>query len=163
TNNGERQKQVGFTNTHFLSVARYVTRVDAKVRKLDDLRRKAVAVAAGTTNIRQVTRINAKRNLQLTIIPTKDLAEAFGMLEAGRAVAVFSDDVILASLIAASPSPERYALSKETASLPEPYGIMIPRDDLAFKRLVDATTRALFTSPEFPALYAKWFQEPIPV
>jgi glutamate/aspartate transport system substrate-binding protein len=43
-----------------------------------------------------------------------------------------------------------------------PYGIMLRKDDAPFKKLADATTRALFTSAEFPAFYAKWFTSPIP-
>jgi len=40
-----------------------------------------------------------------------------------------------------------------------PYGIMLRKDDAPFKKLADATTRALFTSAEFPALCAKWFYQ----
>jgi glutamate/aspartate transport system substrate-binding protein len=162
TNNPERQRRVWFTNTHFLSVTRYATKVAAKITTVGALKRKSVAVTAGTTTIKQVTDNNEKRNLQLTIVPTKDHAEGFAMLEADRVVAVFNDDVILASLIAASTSPERYVMSQEGTALPEPYGIMLPRNDFAFKRVVDAATMRLYTSTEFPGLYAKWFQEPIP-
>ncbi len=37
TNNAERQKQVCFTNTHFLTASRYVTKKSSKINSIDDL------------------------------------------------------------------------------------------------------------------------------
>ena len=42
TNNAERQKQVWFTNTHFLTASRYVSKKSSKIGKIDDLKGKAV-------------------------------------------------------------------------------------------------------------------------
>lgn len=42
TNNVERQKQVWFTNTHFLTASRYVTKKANKIDKIDDLKGKTV-------------------------------------------------------------------------------------------------------------------------
>jgi glutamate/aspartate transport system substrate-binding protein len=162
TNNAERQKQVWYTNSHFLTAAKYVTKVVSGIKQIADLKGKTVSSTAGSTNIRQITEVNAARNLGITIVPTKDVAEGFLMVETDRAVAFFNDDVILASMVAVSKDPKLYVVSDDATSLPEPYGIMLPRDDVAFKKLADATTRALYTSPEFPALYAKWFLQPIP-
>ena len=60
---------------------------------------------AGTTNIKQLTEANAARNLGATIIPAKDHAEAFLMVETDRAVAFVMDDILLASLVAGSKEP----------------------------------------------------------
>src|SRR5690242_7083753 len=38
TNNAERQKQVWFTNTHFLTASRYVSKKASKIEKIDDLK-----------------------------------------------------------------------------------------------------------------------------
>src|ERR1041384_8829628 len=38
TNNAERQKQISFTNTHFLTASRYVTKKASKIGKIDDLK-----------------------------------------------------------------------------------------------------------------------------
>ncbi|MEJ0069499.1 MAG: amino acid ABC transporter substrate-binding protein [Pseudomonadota bacterium] len=162
TNNAERQKQVWYTNAHFLSVARYVTKVASHITKVDDFKGKTVSSTAGSTNIKQIVEYNAKHNLGITIVPTKDVAEGFLMLETDRAAAFFNDDVVLASLVAISKDPKAYVIGEDGMSLPEPYGIMVRKDDVPFKKLADATTAALYTSPEGPALYAKWFQQPIP-
>src|SRR5689334_5126598 len=72
------------------------------------------------------------------------------------------DDIQIAGLIASSKTPQAYQLSADAFSLPEPYGIMLRRDDPAFKRVVDAATAKLYKSAEIDKIYAKWFQSPIP-
>ncbi|WP_292508717.1 amino acid ABC transporter substrate-binding protein [Methylobacterium sp.] len=162
TNNVDRQKQVSFTNTHFLTATRFVAKKSAKLDKIEDLKGKTVVSTSGTTNIRQINEANTARSLGLTILPAKDHAEAFLMVETGRAVAFVMDDVLLASLAAGSKEPGAYAISSEALSAPEPYGIMLRKDDEPFKKVVDAATAALYKSPEGAALYDKWFTKPIP-
>jgi glutamate/aspartate transport system substrate-binding protein len=162
TNNAERQKQVWFTNTHFLTASRYVTKKSSNIKSIDDLKGKTVVSTSGTTNIKQLTEANVARGLGANIIPAKDHAEAFLMVETDRAVAFVMDDILLASLVAGSKSPADYVISKDAFSKPEPYGIMLRRDDAAFKKVVDAATAALYTSGEGEKIYNKWFTDKIP-
>ena len=159
TNNAERQKQVWFTNTHFLTASRFVSKKSSKINKIDDLKGKSVVSTSGTTNIKQLTEANAARNLGINIIPAKDHAEAFLMVETDRAVAFVMDDILLASLVAGSKKPAAYIISDDAFSKPEPYGIMLRKDDVAFKKVVDAATAALYKSPEGAKLYDKWFTD----
>ncbi|WP_407148524.1 amino acid ABC transporter substrate-binding protein [Bradyrhizobium sp. ORS 86] len=162
TNNAERQKQVWFTNTHFLTASRYVTKKASKINSIDDLKGKTVVSTAGTTNIKQLTEANVERKLGANIIPAKDHAEAFLMVETDRASAFVMDDILLASLVAGSKSPDDYVISKDAFSKPEPYGIMLRKDDVPFKKVVDAATAALYTSGEGKKIYDKWFTQKIP-
>ncbi len=150
TNNADRQKQIAFTNTHFLTASRYVSKKASKINSIDDLKGKSVVSTSGTTNIKQLTEANAARNLGITIIPAKDHAEAFLMVETDRAVAFVMDDILLASLVAGSKEPDAYVISKDAFSKPEPYGIMLRKDDPAFKKVVDAATAALYQSGGWP-------------
>ena len=162
TNNAEREKQVAFTDTHFLTASRFVSKKASKMNSIDDLKGKPVVSTAGTTNIKQLTEANAARNLNVNIIPAKDHAEAFLMVETDRAAAFVMDDILLASLVAGSKEPSAYAISTDAFSKPEPYGIMLRRDDPAFKKVVDGATAALYTSGEGLKLYDKWFMQKIP-
>jgi glutamate/aspartate transport system substrate-binding protein len=162
TNNAERQKQISFTNTHFLTASRFVSKKSSSINSIDDLKGKTVVSTAGTTNIKQLTEANAARNLGATIVPAKDHAEAFLMVETDRAVAFVMDDILLASLVAGSKEPAAYVISKDAFSKPEPYGIMLRKDDAPFKKVVDAATAALYTSGEGGKLYDKWFMQKIP-
>ena len=162
TNNAERQKQVAFTNTHFLTASRYVFKKSSGLKSIDDLKGKTVVSTAGTTNIKQLTEANVARNLGATIVPAKDHAEAFLMVETDRAVAFVMDDILLASLVAGSKTPDDYVISKDAFSRPEPYGIMLRKDDPAFKKVVDAATAEIYKSGEGQKLYDKWFMAKIP-
>ena len=162
TNNVERERQVAFTNTHFLTATRFVSKKSSHVNSIDDLKGKPVVATSGTTNIKQLAEANAARNLGITILPAKDHAEAFLMVETDRAVAFVMDDILLAAFVAGSKDPSAYAISEEAFSKPEPCSVMLPKDDPAFKRVVDAATAALFTSGEGERLYDKWFMQKIP-
>jgi glutamate/aspartate transport system substrate-binding protein len=162
TNNTERQKQIAYTNTHFLTASRFVSKKSSNIKSIDDLKGKPVVSTSGTTNIKQLTEANAARNLNVNIIPAKDHAEAFLMVETDRAVAFVMDDILLASLVAGSKEPGAYVISTDAFSKPEPYGIMLRKDDPAFKTVVDAATAALYQSAEGPKLYEKWFMQKIP-
>jgi glutamate/aspartate transport system substrate-binding protein len=162
TNNPERLKQVAFTNTHFLTATRFVSKKSSKLNSIDDLKGKSVASSSGTTNIKQLTEANAARNLGINIIPAKEHAESFLMVETDRAVATVLDDILLASFVAGSKDPGAYVISRDAFSKPEPYGIMMRKDDPAFKKVVDAATAALYKSADGQKLYDKWFMQKIP-
>jgi glutamate/aspartate transport system substrate-binding protein len=162
TNNSDRLKQVAFTNTHFLTATRFVSKKTSKLDSIEDLKGRSVASTSGTTNIKQLTEANAARNLGINIIPAKEHAESFLMVETDRAVAAVLDDILLASFVAGSKDPDAYVISKDAFSKPEPYGIMMRKDDPAFKKVVDAATAALYQSVDGPKLYDKWFMQKIP-
>src|SRR6202045_4295515 len=162
TNNPDRLKQVSFTNTHFLTATRFVSKKSSKLNSIDDLKGKPVASTSGTTNIRQLTEANAARNLGINILPAKEHAESFLMVETDRAVAAVMDDILLASFVAGSKDPDAYVISTDAFSKPEPYGIMLRKDDPAFKKVVDSATAALYQGADGQKLYDKWFMQKIP-
>jgi len=161
TNNLERQKQVAFTITHFVTANRYVAKKKSNIKTLNDLKGKTVVSTSGTTNIKWATEENAKRNLGMNIIATKDHAEAFLTVDTGRAAAFFMDDILLYSLVATSKNPGDWVIGSEAYTV-EPYGIMLRRDDPAFKKVVDAAVRNLYKSGRINAIYEKWFLKPVP-
>jgi glutamate/aspartate transport system substrate-binding protein len=161
TNNLERQKTVWFTITHFVTANRWVAKKSARLNKLADLKGKTIVSTAGTTNIKQMTELNAAHNLGMNIISANGHPEAFQMVETGRAVAFAMDDILLYSLAAQSRNPGDYAISAEATSV-EPYGIMLRKDDAAFKKVVDAAMVKLYKSGQINPIYEKWFLKPIP-
>ena len=161
TNNLERQKQVAFATTHFVTANRYVAKKSSNIKSLADLKGKTVVSTSGTTNIKWATEANTSQKLGMNIIAAKDHAESFLTVETGRAVAFFMDDILLYSLVANSKSPADYVISADALSI-EPYGAMLRRDDPGFKKIVDDATAKLYKSGEINAIYKKWFLSPIP-
>jgi glutamate/aspartate transport system substrate-binding protein len=161
TNNFEREKQVAFTITHFVTANTFVAKKSANLKTVDDLKGKTIVSTSGTTNIKQITEIGAQRQLNLNIVAANDHAEAFLMVETGRAAAFVMDDILLYSLVATSKSPSDYVISSDPLSV-EPYGIMLRREDPAFKKVVDEAMAATYKSGAINAIYEKWFLKPIP-
>jgi glutamate/aspartate transport system substrate-binding protein len=161
TNNVARQEQVGFTMTHFVTANRWVFKKSANLNKLSDLKGKTIVSTAGTTNIKQMTELNTAQNLGMNIISANGHPEAFQMVETGRAVAFAMDDILLASLAASARNPKDYAISSEATSV-EPYGIMLRKDDKAFKAVVDKAMSDIYKSGQINAIYSKWFEKAIP-
>jgi glutamate/aspartate transport system substrate-binding protein len=161
TNNLDREKQVSFTNTHFVTANRWVAKKSSAIKTLADLKGKTIVSTAGTTNIKQITEINAAQNLGMNIVSANGHPEAFQMVETGRAVAFVMDDILLYSLAAQSRTPADYEISSVALSV-EPYGIMVRKDDPAFKKIVDDSTANTYKSGAINAIYDKWFLKPIP-
>jgi glutamate/aspartate transport system substrate-binding protein len=161
TNNLDRQKQVSFTNTHFVTANRYVAKKASNIKTLADLKGKTVVSTSGTTNLKWLTEENGKQNMGMSILTAKDHAEAFLMVETDRAAAFFMDDILLASLVAGAKAPADYVIGSEAYSI-EPYGIMLRRDDPAFQKVADNATAQLYKSGQIMSIYDKWFQKPIP-
>src|SRR5579864_5687636 len=162
TNNPERQRQVAFSHTHFLTATRFISKKTNKLDRIEDLRGKPADATPGTSNIKQLIETNAARNLGINVIHAKDHAEAFLMVENDRAVAFVMDDILLAAFAVGSKDPAAYVISSDAFSKPEPCGIMLRKDDPAFKKVVDAATSALYQSPDGLRLYDKWFMQKIP-
>lgn len=161
TNNVERQKQVAFAPTTFVTANRILSKKSSGIKTLADLKGKAVVSTSGTSNLKQLTQLNADQNLGINILPAKDHAEAFLMVETGRAVAWVMDDILLASQVSNSKNPADYEISKEALSV-EPYGIMLRKDDAPFKKVVDTAISNVLTSGDVNRIYHKWFMQPIP-
>lgn len=161
TNNIERQKQVAFAPTTFVVGTRFLAKKASNIHSINDLKGKTVVSTAGTTSMKLITALNGEKNLGMNLLSAKDHAESFLMVETGRATAFLMDDILLASLAANSKNPNDYTITKDIMEV-EPYGIMMRRDDPAFKKVVDQAIIDVFKSGEINKIYAKWFQSPIP-
>jgi glutamate/aspartate transport system substrate-binding protein len=159
TNNEARAKQVAFAPTTFVTNVRTAVKASSGIASLDQLKGKTVATTTGTTSVqllrKKVGAIDFKE------LFGKDHADSFLLLESGRADAFVMDDNILAGLIVNSKTPADYKIVGDSLS-EEPIAIMIPKDDPAYKKLVDDTVGGLMKSGELAKIYAKWFTSPIP-
>jgi len=161
TNTVERQTQVAFSSTTYLTTSNFVSKRSAGIGGFDDLKGRTVVSSSGTTSLRLLNELNSRKALGMSIIPAKDHAEAFLMVTTDRAAAFVMDDVLLAALVANAQDPAIFAISSEFLSV-EPYAIMMRRDDPGFKQLVDASLGDMFRSGDFERTYRKWFESPIP-
>ena len=101
------------------------------------------------------------RSLNIDLIEAHDHGEAFQMVVSGKADGFAMDDVLLYTLRANAINPSDFKIIGDPLSV-EPYAIMLRKDDLPFKRVVDAAMAKLINSGDIYKLYDKWFLKPIP-
>jgi glutamate/aspartate transport system substrate-binding protein len=161
TNTAERQKAQAFSVTTFVAAGRLLAKKESSIRTLDDLRGKVIASTIATTSMRYLNSVNESRRLDMKIVAGQDDTDAFQMVQTDRAAAFAMDDVLLRSLLANAPNAGDYGIADEALTV-EPYGLGLPKEDPAFKQLVDGVLVELYRSGEIHAIYRKWFQLPIP-
>ena len=161
TNNVARQKDVSFLDTAYVEEVRIAVKAASGITGIAQLNGKNVATTTGTTSVQLLRKHERATGVDFKEVFGKDHADSFLLLESGRADAFVMDAQILAGNIATSKSPADYKIVGEVLNV-EPIGIMVRKDDPAFKKLGDDTIKELAKSGELAKLYDKWFVQPIP-
>jgi glutamate/aspartate transport system substrate-binding protein len=71
------------------------------------------------------------------------------------------DDILLAGLVATSRNPSDWMINDKAYTI-EPYGLIEPKGDPAFKKVVDDAVKGLMKDGSIEKIYDKWFMKPIP-
>ena len=161
TNNATRQKDVAFAPTLYVEEVRIAVKANSGITSIANLTGKTVATTTGTTSVQLLRKHERANNVDVKELMGKDHSDSFLLLESGRADAFVMDGQILAGLIAKSKAPAEYKIVGEVISV-EPIGIMMRKDDPAFKKAVDDSVKAMVKSGDVAKLYDKWFMQPIP-
>ena len=161
TNNLERQKQVGFSPTIFVSGTKLMVKKGSPIRSFRDLAGKKVVVTAGTTNEKALRDLMQKFKLDFTLLTTPDHAASFAMLTGGQADTFATDDVLLYGLIAQHNVQGDYMVVGEFLSY-DPYGIMYRKGDAQLAKLVNDTFHLLAADREIERRYTRWFLRKLP-
>ena len=162
TNTVQRQQQVAFAPSHFVSSITAAVKKSSGIQSLADLNGKTVSTVAGSTGVQLLRGYRKSGNMEVQELAAKDTADGFLLLSSGRASAYILDDVQLAGLIATAQNPVDFKILTHESLRQEPYGIMYRKDDPQFKEIVDKTVIDLMKSGAVERLYAKWFTQPIP-
>ena len=161
TNNVARQKQVAFSNTIYVAQVGVMVHKNSGIKRIADLANKRVVTTLGTTADRLIKQAALVNNIVIQHLLGGSHAESMEMVIRGEADAYVGDDAILAGVRANSPLKDDLVFLDESLAT-EPYGIILPHGDTAFKALVDESIVALMRSGEFAKIYDKWFMNPIP-
>jgi glutamate/aspartate transport system substrate-binding protein len=161
TNNLDREKQVSFSDSIFIIGTRLLVKKGSGIKDFPDLKGKTVVTTAGTTSEVLLRALNEKSSMGMDIISAKDHAESFLILRSDRAVAFMMDDALLAGERAKARNPDDWEIVG-TPQSKEAYGMMLPKGDTEFKKVVDDAIAQAETSGTAEKLYQKWFLSPIP-
>ncbi|WP_271593129.1 amino acid ABC transporter substrate-binding protein [Bradyrhizobium sp. CCBAU 65884] len=159
TNTLSRQEQVDFSMMHFVSSTRCLVKTGSGIKEIDDFANKVVALAQGANTVGVINGWVQKLKVpNVKILNISNFSEGLLAVDSDRADAFCSDDAILYTLRQKSPARDRLEVVGRPLSF-EPYGLMMRRDDSAFRLTVNKTLAALFRSGEIASLYHKWFDQ----
>jgi glutamate/aspartate transport system substrate-binding protein len=161
SNTAARAKTVAFAINYFYTGPKLLVKQTSGVKDFEDLAGKTVAVTTGTTTMKLLRKLDLERSMNMQLLPGKDHADSFLLVDAGRAVAFAMDDILLYGQILNAKQPAQWQVVGTPPQV-EPYACMLRKDDPAFKRVVDGVIADLMRSGEFERIYAKWFLSPIP-
>lgn len=161
TNNATRQKDVAFAVTTFVEEVRIAVKANSGINSIGDLLGKKVATTTGTTTVQTLRKHERANNVNFEEVFGKDHSDSFLLLESGRADAFVMDGQILAGNISKSKNPADFKIVGEVLSV-EPIAIMLPKGDVAFKKAVDDSLKAMMKSGDIAKVWDKWFMQPIP-
>jgi glutamate/aspartate transport system substrate-binding protein len=161
TNNAARQKDVAFAVTTFVEEVRIAVKANSGITSIAQLNGKKVATTTGTTSVQTLRKNERATGVNFEEVYGKDHADAFLLLESGRADAFVMDGAILAGNIAKAKNPADFKIVGEVLSV-EPIAIMIRKDDPNFKKAVDDSIKGMMKSGDIAKLWDKWFLQPIP-
>lgn len=161
TNNAERRQRVAFTVPHFITGSRLLVKSDSNITRVEDMQGKRLVSTQGSTPLKAIEQTNRERLLRLNILTAPEHAKAVEMVEKGEADAFLMDDVLLFGLAANRPNPAALKVVGRFITT-EPLAIMLNKNEVAFKKLVDDEMRRLVYSKEIHTMYDRWFAQPIP-
>jgi polar amino acid transport system substrate-binding protein/glutamate/aspartate transport system substrate-binding protein len=150
-----RREQVGFSLPTFVSGATLLYRADGP-STFEALAGQKVGVRAGTTTEEQLRKGLAQAGIAADVVPVPSHEEGVRRLAAGELAAYFGDGPILLFQLFKSPDRERLKLSQVTLSV-EVYALALPKDDDAFRLVVDRTLARLYRSHEIERVFVASF------
>jgi glutamate/aspartate transport system substrate-binding protein len=156
TNNLARQQQVDFTNSFYVTGGRLLASKASKIKDVENLNGKSVGVAPGTSNERTLAALIDTLKLKVRVVTVRDHAEGMLALETGRIDAYVHDEVGQYALLAKSSQRQKFEVVGRLLSF-DPYGLMIRRDDSAFKFVANRTLAKIYRSGEVYTMFKRHF------
>jgi glutamate/aspartate transport system substrate-binding protein len=149
-----RMKDVDFSSFIFVESTGIIVAKAANVGKFSDMAGKKIAVASGTTNEKAIVEQLKVQKIDATVVPVKDGSEAIAALESGKADAFASDKLLLVG--ANLKDAQAYTMLADDLSV-EPYAIVVPRGDWAFRLAVNTGLAQIFRTGTVVAVFNGWF------
>lgn len=151
-----RMKDVDFSNVVFVESTGVVVAKAANIAKFSDMAGKKIAVASGTTNEKAIVDQIKLQKIDATVVSVKDGTEAIAALESGKADAFASDKLLLVG--ANLKDPQAFVMLPDDLSV-EPYAIVVPRGDWAFRLAVNTGLSQVFRTGTVVAVFNAWFNQ----
>jgi ABC-type amino acid transport substrate-binding protein len=150
-----RYQMIDFSVMTFVTGGSFLSRGTQPVDVVADLAGKSVAVIPGTTTETALKQQLKDRLIDAKIVSVKDHVEGMAKVDAGQVAALASDQMLLIGQLMKSKNPKNYALSNELYSY-EPYGLVVPKDDSAFRLVVNRALVQMYRNDQYVDIFARW-------
>lgn len=151
-----RMEQVDFSSPVFVDTTGLLVRKAGGANSLAGLSAKRIAVVAGTTNQRALESALKKQLVSATVVPVKDRGEGIAALEAGSVDAFAGDKILLHGLAGRIKDATQYELLADDLGF-EPYAIVLPRGDAAFRLAVNRGLAQTYQSDALVEIFKRAF------
>jgi glutamate/aspartate transport system substrate-binding protein len=148
-------KIVDFSSLVFAESTGILIKAGVGVFRFDDLAGKKIGIIPGSTNARAIRDQLAQRRLEATLVEFRDRSEGVAALARGELDGFATDKLVLLALAQAA-NLRDYTVLPDDLSF-EPFAIMLPRGDWAFRLAVNAGLARLFRSGEVIEIYTRYF------
>ena len=151
----DRYKVIDFSVMTFVTGGSFVSRSTQPINTVADLAGKSVAVIPGTTTETALRQQLKDGLIDAKVVSVKDHVEGMAKLDAGQVAALASDQMLLIGQLMKSKNPKNYALSNDLYSY-EPYGLVVPKDDSAFRLVVNRALVQMYRNSQYIDIYGRW-------
>jgi glutamate/aspartate transport system substrate-binding protein len=150
-----RMKLVDFSSVIFAESTGILVKSGRRIFSFDDMAGKKIGVIAGSTNGRAIRDQLARRKLEAELIEFRDRDEGVAALARGELDGFATDKLVLIALAQAADLREFVVLPEDLSF--EPFAIMLPRGDWAFRLAVNTALAQVFRSGDIVELYTRHF------
>jgi glutamate/aspartate transport system substrate-binding protein len=150
-----RLRLVDFSSFVFAESTGVLVRSDKSISQFDDMAGRKVGVIAGSTNAQAIRNQLERRKLTATLVEFRDREEGVAALTRGDIDGFATDKIVLLALARALNARD-FTMLPEDLSF-EPFAIMLPRGDWAFRLAVNTAIAQIFRSGDVLDLYTKYF------
>lgn len=156
TMNLERQRQVDFSSVVFVESGGILVFAESGIKVLSDLAGKRVAVTPQTTTEKRLRSQLAERLIAAELVPIRDAKDGREQLVEGKVDALAGDRLVLVGQVAATGTPERFAILDEEYSI-DPYAFAMPRNQADFRLTVNRGLAQIYRGDEIGRIFSRWF------
>jgi glutamate/aspartate transport system substrate-binding protein len=150
-----RLKIVDFSSFVFAESTGVLVRSDKGLIQFDDMAGRRIGIIPGSTNAQAIRTQLDRRKLAATLVEFRDPDEGVAALARGDIDGFATDKVVLLAMAQALGQRE-FTMLPEDLSF-EPFAIMLPRGDWAFRLAVNTALAQIFRSGDVLDLYSKYF------
>jgi ABC-type amino acid transport substrate-binding protein len=150
-----RMKIVDFSNLVFAESTGVLVKAGVGIFRFDDMAGRKIGIIAGSTNGQAIRDQLAQRRIDAKLVEFLDRSEGVAALARGDLEGFATDKLVLLALAQAANLRDFTVLPDDLSF--EPFAIMLPRGDSAFRLAVNTGLAQVFRTGEVIELYTKYF------